>query len=130
MLLVECGTLAPLHLTALEHTCPLIESAPLSSRNAERVVHVFPERRDELQAAARWVVQTARCDPRQTIAIVTGDSPDERVALDYLLRREFGCLGANYDALPVNFSSGIPLAQAPLARDALANPMSRAASCQ
>ena len=119
VVLVECGELAPLYRAALEHVCPSIESAPLPSRSAERLLHVFRDRREELQAVSHWAVQRVRHDPHQTIGIVTGDSASEKVALEYLLRREFGCLGENYDALPVNFSSGIPLSQAPLARDAL-----------
>ena len=35
------------------------------------------------------------------------------------MRREFDCLGANYNSLPVNFSAGITLAQTPIVRDAL-----------
>ena len=120
VVLVECGEVTPLHRAALEHVCPSIESAPLPSRSAERLLHVFRDRREELQAVSHWAVQKVRQDPHQTIGIVTGDSASEQVALEYLLRREFGCLGDNYDALPVNFSSGIPLSQAPLVRDALA----------
>ncbi|MDG2411015.1 MAG: PD-(D/E)XK nuclease family protein [Halioglobus sp.] len=120
VVLVECGELAPLHRAALERICPSIESAPVPTRSAERLLHVFQDRREELQAVSRWAVQRVRQEPQHTIGIVTGESASEQVGLEYLLRREFGCLGDNYDALPVNFSSGIPLSQVPLVRDALA----------
>ena len=42
------------------------------------------------------------------------------MALEYLLRREFDCLGENYASLPVNFSTGIALDRTPVVRDALA----------
>jgi probable DNA repair protein len=44
----------------------------------------------------------------------------DRGPLEYLLRREFDCLGEHYNALPVNFSTGISLDRAPVVRDALA----------
>ena len=58
-------------------------------------------------------------DPKATIGIVLGDMGGDRIPLEYLLRREFDCLGNNYTSLPVNFSTGIALGQAPLVRDAL-----------
>ncbi|MCB1843225.1 MAG: PD-(D/E)XK nuclease family protein, partial [Halioglobus sp.] len=55
-----------------------------------------------------------------TLGIVLADTGGSRVGLEYLLRREFACLGENYQRLPVNFSTGIALSQAPVVRDALA----------
>ena len=94
-----------------------VETPAVSS---QRVVHVFSDKRSELQAVASWAATLQRTQPATTVGIVLGDTGVDRVALEYLLRREFECLGENYNSLPVNFSTGIRLSQAPLVRDALA----------
>ena len=87
---------------------------------AQRRLHTFADRRSELQAVARWAAVTSREQPTATLGIVLSDMAADREALEYLLRREIDCLGENYTSLPVNFSTGIPLERAPVARDALA----------
>ena len=118
--LVECDELPPLQAAALEHLASAVGPAPAAARSAGRLLHPFPDQRAELQAVAAWAASTMRQDPEQTLGIVLGDAPARRVALEYLLRREFACLGDDYDTLPVNFSAGIPLSHAPLVRDAFA----------
>lgn len=80
---------------------------------------VFPEPGAELQQAARWAAQRYRQDPQATTAIILARMDSDRSPMEYLLRREFDCLGENYTSLPVNFSTGISLDKAPLVRDAL-----------
>ena len=78
----------------------------------------FSDVRAELRGVAAWAARLHRESPATTVGIVIAGA--ERVAIEYLLRREFNCLGADYNSLPVNFSTGISLAEAPAIRDALA----------
>ncbi len=87
---------------------------------AERRFHSCSDKRAELQTVATWAAGLHRTAPTATIGIVLSDMAGDRIALEYLLRREFDCLGDSYNSLPVNFSTGITLTQAPLVRDALA----------
>lgn len=79
----------------------------------------FPDGRTELAAVARWASKLSRENPACSIGVILPNMREDRHALEYLLRREFNCLGANYTSLPVNFSAGIPLDSAPLVSDAL-----------
>ena len=54
-----------------------------------------------------------------TTAIVLLDMTTDRGEIEYFLREQFDCLDARYSKLPVNFSAGIHLAEAPMYRDAL-----------
>ena len=56
----------------------------------------------------------------QRVGIVLLDAANDRNRLEYFLRQEFDCLDARYNNLPVNFTTGMPLASTPLFRDALA----------
>ena len=78
----------------------------------------FPSRRTEAMAIAAWAARRHRENLGST-AIVLLDFERDRPDLEYQLRREFDCLGARYAALPVNFSSGMPLSKTPMFRDAL-----------
>lgn len=118
--LVSVDELAPLEQRCLERLGEGIARAPESGDDAETVVHPFPEQRRELAAAAAWARQLHGEQPASTVGIVLADTGEQRVALDYLLRREFDCLGEDYYSLPVNFSTGIGLSRAPAVRDALA----------
>lgn len=118
--LVECEDIAPLQRAALQALSEqTLDFLPLAEYG-DRLVHDYSEKRAELQAVAAWAANLHRASPAATIGIVLGDMRGDRVAMEYLLRREFDCLGENYTSLPVNFSTGIPLAHAPLVRDALA----------
>jgi ATP-dependent helicase/nuclease subunit B len=118
--LIEIDTLAPLPRAALAALCTQIEEVTPARVAADRLVHAFSDKRAELQALAAWAVAQHRTAPDATIGIVLSDMQADRASLEYLLRREFDCLGQHYTSLPVNFSTGITLAQAPLVRDALA----------
>jgi ATP-dependent helicase/nuclease subunit B len=117
--LVEFDALQPLMSSALTALCQDVCEIRSTALPGNRVAHSFSEPRGELQAVAAWAASLHRADPATTIGVVLTDLGGSRVPLEYLLRREFNCLGANYNELPVNFSAGIPLAQAPLIRDAL-----------
>jgi ATP-dependent helicase/nuclease subunit B len=117
--LVEFDELQPLMSSALTALCQDVCEIKSTQLPGNRVAQSFSEPRVELQAVAVWAGSLHRTDPSTTIGIVLTDMAGSRVPLEYLLRREFNCLGANYNDLPVNFSAGIPLAQAPLIHDAL-----------
>ena len=78
----------------------------------------FKDNDTELSAAARWAFEHFSQD-NTPCAIVLLDSANQRASLEYHLRSEFGCLGERYDRLPVNFSSGVSLAEVPMYRDAM-----------
>lgn len=118
--LVEFDEIPPLLRIALDAVCIQVENVIPIAAATTRLIHPFTDKRAELQAVAAWAADVHRSDSGTTIGIVPGDMNRDRVALEYLLRREFNCLGENYNSLPVNFSAGIPLAQTPLVRDALA----------
>jgi len=118
--LVEFGHIAPLLQAALTTLSPQWHEVSPERRTARRLVHSFTSKRAELQALATWIGQQHRAAPTTTIGVVLSDMRTDRVTLEYLLRREFDCLGENFTSLPVNFSTGVPLDQTPLVRDALA----------
>lgn len=118
--LVEFDDIPPLFRAALEALCEETREIRPAAPAAVRLAHGFADRRDELQAVAHWAATTSEQDPGATLGIVLSNMSADRTALEYLLRREFGCLGEDYNSLPVNFSTGIPLSRAPVVRDALA----------
>ena len=118
--LLEFDDIPPLYRAVVSALAErVLEMAP-AGRVGERRLHAFADKRAELQAVARWAVATTREQPSASIGIVLSDMAADRVALEYLLRREFDCLGENYASLPVNFSTGIALDRTPVVRDALA----------
>lgn len=120
VVLLEFDEIPPLLRTALDKVCQRVETFSPATVAAHRVLHPVSDHRAELQAVAAWAANLHRAEPTTTIGIVPAQMHSDRVALEYLLRREFDCLGENYSSLPVNFSTGTPLARTPLVRDALA----------
>ncbi len=118
--LLEFTDLAPLEHAALHALSAEVREIERQTTQGECLLHACSDKRAELQVVAAWAAALHRTTPTTTIGIVLGDMGKDRTALEYLLRREFDCLGRNYRSLPVNFSTGISLAQAPLVRDALA----------
>jgi len=118
--LLECEDLSPLVQSCLQVICKDLRHVTPRGPDAGCSVHPYSDRRAELRGIAAWASRVQRQTPGVTVGIVLGGVSAERVALEYLLRREFDCLGANYNSLPVNFSAGISLAAAPVVRDALA----------
>ncbi len=118
--LVALEELAPLERRCLEGLCDHIHVVQEPPPAAVTEVHPFADQRQELAAIAAWARQVHARHEGHTIGIVLADTGEQRVALDYLLRREFGCIGEDYYSLPVNFSTGIGLSRAPAVRDALA----------
>jgi ATP-dependent helicase/nuclease subunit B len=80
----------------------------------------FSDRRSELRAAAQWAKAAHKADPAATLAIILPNMNTDREALEYLLHCEFDLRPGQAQALPVNFSAGVPLARVPLIRDAMA----------
>lgn len=118
--LLEFRDLAPLLRTTLRALSEELLEINQQTRPAQCLAHSCSDKRAELQTVAAWAASLHRTAPTTTIGIVLSDMDGDRAALEYLLRREFDCLGSNYTALPVNFSTGLKLAQTPLVRDALA----------
>tara|TARA_R110002072_G_scaffold96407_3_gene212104 strand:+ start:928 stop:3636 length:2709 start_codon:yes stop_codon:yes gene_type:complete len=117
--LIEFDEISPLEHSVLESLGANVRKFSSASHRTECFAHSFSDKRAELGAVATWAANLHRADPKATIGIVLGDMGGDRIPLEYLLRREFDCLGNNYTSLPVNFSTGIALGQAPLVRDAL-----------
>ena len=120
VVLLEFEEIAPLEYSVLSSLSASVRRFSSASRRSECLAHSFSDKRAELGAVATWAANLHRANPKATISIVLGDMGGDRIPLEYLLRREFDCLGSKYTSLPVNFSTGIALGQAPLARDALA----------
>jgi ATP-dependent helicase/nuclease subunit B len=118
--LLEFDEIPPLYLSAVKALAQEVQEISPAAASAQRRMYTFADRRSELQAIARWAATTSRDHPTATLGIVLTDMAADRAAVEYLLRREFKCLGENYTSLPVNFSTGIPLDRAPVAKDALA----------
>lgn len=117
--LIEFDDIPPLFRSVLAARCEQLREYQPSGDQARCLAHSFKDKRSELQAIALWARQLQREQPESGIGIVLSDMEGDRTALEYLLRREFDCLGENYNALPVNFSTGITLDRAPVVRDAL-----------
>jgi probable DNA repair protein len=117
--LVEFEQVTPLLRTALDAVSPQWLQISPAIESGNRVAHAFSSKRAELQSLAAWIGQQSKAEPAQTIGVVLDNSSGDRIALEYLLRREFDCLGENYTSLPVNFSTGMPLIHAPIIRAAV-----------
>lgn len=104
----------------LQQLCAEVERPQPPAGLTHLRARAYPERGSEFRGLARWVRETAEREPQASIGVVLGDMRGDRARLEYLLRREFDCLDTDYNSLPVNFSTGWPLAEAPVVRDALA----------
>ncbi len=118
--LLEFDDIPPLYRATVAALSVQLREIGPGGQPGRRQLHSYADKRAELQAVASWAATTSRHDPAASLGIVLSDMGAERVALEYLLRREFACLGENYTSLPVNFSTGIALDRAPVVRDALA----------
>lgn len=118
--LLEFDDVPPLYRAAVNAVAEQLQEIAPGGEPGLRQLYSFTDKRAELQAVAHWAATTSRQDPAASLGIVLGDMAGERAALEYLLRREFDCLGKSYASLPVNFSTGIALDRAPVVRDALA----------
>jgi ATP-dependent helicase/nuclease subunit B len=110
--------LPPLTSEALHHLADIKPIEPPRNGLPTPQVTAFATRQDELASAAKWAKRKSVREASR-IGIVLLDMAKDRYRLEYFLRREFDCLGARYNDLPVNFSTGMPLADTPLFRDAL-----------
>ena len=111
--------LPPLTRRALDHLASVTAIEPNRRDHKDIPVQSFVTRDDELFAAAQWA-RVSGAGSGQRIGIVLLDMANDRNRLEYFLRQEFDCLDARYNDLPVNFTTGMPLASTPLFRDALA----------
>lgn len=111
--------LPPLTHQALSHLAIIhAPTAPETAIFSSQATQKFPNQRAESMAVAKWAAQRYR-DNAGSTAIVLLDFNRDRPELEYQLRQEFDCLGSRYAALPVNFTSGMPLSKTPMFRDAL-----------
>ncbi|MBN7797694.1 PD-(D/E)XK nuclease family protein [Parahaliea mediterranea] len=117
--LLEFDEVPPLFDHCLRKLCTEVERVQPPAGQATMRARAYPDRGSEFRGLARWVRETAGREPEASIGVVLGDMRGDRARLEYLLRREFDCLDGNYGSLPVNFSTGWPLAEAPVVRDAL-----------
>lgn len=115
--LLEFAELAPLEQDCLDAQCTEVAHFDAPAAPAQAVLHVYPDQDAELRGVAEWAAAVHRQSPQATLGIVLSGTPP--AALEYQLRRAFDCLGDNYNSLPVNFSTGISLSEAPVVRDAL-----------
>ena len=111
--------LPPLIRRALDHLASVTAIEPDRRDHTDIPVQSFVTRDDELFAAAQWACASS-AGSGQRVGIVLLDMANDRNRLEYFLRQEFDCLDARYNDLPVNFTTGMPLASTPLFRDALA----------
>lgn len=119
IVLVDFDDVPPLHMACLEELAESVSRQSSATGQASIDVCSYPDREAELAAVAKWAFERQQHCPAETTGILLADMNADRGAVEYLLRREFDCLGDNYAALPVNFSTGITLDQAPVIRDAL-----------
>ena len=117
--LLEFEDMAPLYRTAVDGLSDEVLELRSELGQAQCLAHAYADPRTEMASVARWARRVNQAEPGATIGIVLQDMARERTPMEYLLRREFNCLGDNYHSLPVNFSTGITLERAPLVRDAL-----------
>jgi ATP-dependent helicase/nuclease subunit B len=82
-------------------------------------VREYADKRAELAAVAQWAKMISDRPGNARVGIILPEMQSDRSSLEYLLRREFDCLGSNYTSLPVNFSAGISMDRVPLVRDAV-----------
>ncbi|GAB3275986.1 PD-(D/E)XK nuclease family protein [Parahaliea aestuarii] len=118
-LLIAFDEVPPLLRAALDQCCADVQELPQPAAAAACQARAYADRNSELRAVARWARETCAARPQASIGIVLDDMRGDRQRLEYLLRREFNCLDADYAALPVNFSTGWQLAEVPVMRDAL-----------
>ena len=110
--------LPPLTRKTLNHLAEVQLIEPGRQDHSQIPVCSFVTRDDELFAAAQWARASSGASG-QRVGIVLLDMANDRNRLEYFLRQEFDCLDARYNDLPVNFATGMPLANTPLFRDAL-----------
>ena len=118
--LLEFEDIPPLLRATVDALCADVRELQPRGSSARQLLHGCEDKRAELRAVAQWAARTSRDNPGETVGIVLSDMAADRTALEYLLRREFDCLGEDYGSLPVNFSTGIALDRVPVVRDALA----------
>ena len=110
--------LAPLPQRVLEHLCQVTIIEPSCRQQDDVMAVAFTSKQDELAAAAEWAYQKSQQADTRT-AIVLLDLEADRDQLEYRLREQFDCLDAQYNDLPVNFSTGMSLGATPMYRDLL-----------
>ena len=122
---------APLTQAVLDHLCHVTVIEPPCRQQDDVFAIGFSSREEELAAAAEWAYEKSQEEQSRT-AIVLLDMAADRDQLEYRLREQFDCLDAQYNDLPVNFSTGMSLGATPMYRDLLlaleweTRPLSRA----
>ncbi len=119
LVLLGFDDIPPLLRACVQALASDIQELAVTGESAQCIAYEYPDKRTELAAIAHWAMQLTKSDATARIGIILPNMHDDRPALEYLFRREFDTLGANYTSLAVNFSTGIPLSQVPMVRDAL-----------
>ncbi|MEM1113396.1 MAG: PD-(D/E)XK nuclease family protein [Pseudomonadota bacterium] len=119
ILLIDVDEIMPLQAACLESVAGIQEEYRSAGDTATVSLLPCKNREGELEEAAAWSARQVACDAEATLGIVLVDMATDRLSLEYLLRREFDCLGEDYASLPVNFSTGITLNRAPVVATAL-----------
>jgi ATP-dependent helicase/nuclease subunit B len=117
--LIEVDDPNPLQKSLLAQLCNNLQTLRSGAELVSGELQTYADRRGELQGMAKWAQRLSSAQPDATIGLVLPNMDADRNALEYLLRREFNCLAASDSRLPVNFSTSITLARAPVIRDAM-----------
>jgi probable DNA repair protein len=116
--LFDDESFTPLSRAALQSVAADITPIPPLIVGGEWIGVTYENAETEMAAAAAWAAARHRAKAGST-ALVLPDLADRRGQLDRALREAFGRLAARYDALPVNYSRGVPYASTPMYRDLL-----------
>jgi len=119
LVLVGFDDMPPLLSSCVQALAADLQEVHANGRIGKCSACTFPEKRTELATVARWAKTLAQGGSPPSIGIILPNMAQDRPTLEYMLRREFSCLGENYTSLPVNFSTGIALERVPMISDAL-----------
>lgn len=117
--LLECPDLPPLFESALQRLCIDVQPIAAPEDEASRYVYAFENHTEQLQSIADWAKTQHEQNPEVSLGILLTDMNRDRLPMEYQLRRAFACLNEQYASLPINFSTGIALADTPVVRDGL-----------
>ncbi|MFT5334217.1 MAG: putative DNA repair protein [Halioglobus sp.] len=117
--LLDFDDIPPLYRSCIDACATHIEIVKPVINPGKALARAFPDKRSELKAAAQWAKRQCDAEPEATSAIILPSMVEDRATLELFLREEFDCAGEATSLLPVNFSAGVSLDQAPVIRDAL-----------
>lgn len=119
LVLVEVNEIAPLYQQALQGQARKLSDYRQQTQPTVRQLQPCNSPEHEMVLAARWAHRSWQEDPQAHIAILLPDMQGQRQALQRHLCQAFAVPLSGADALPVNFSGGIPLSSAAPVSDAI-----------